>query len=79
MAATCSPTLKPHTPPNTTPQPQAHTHRSQLKDGQIVGWNESALSVSRGAKERKRCDSVLLDAPQLPDVTLFNDIIMTVL
>lgn len=83
MAATCSPLPPlPHLPTTT---PQSHTARSCVKDGQIAGETESGLPESRGlgGKEGKEvgtlCYSIPHPHPQVPDVTLFNDIIMTVL
>lgn len=49
-----------------------------MRDGQIVGGREWIITVT-GGKGGKEVGTLLLDGSQVPDVTLFNDTIMTVL
>lgn len=71
MAATCSPTLKPHTPPNTTPQPQAHTHTApswrmgRLLDGMRVHCQ------CHGGQRRERGATLCCSMPLNFQMSLF--------
>ncbi len=77
MAATCSP----HPPPPLFP-PSRHirAHTSLPLERWADCWGMRVeCHCHRGQRRKGGGYSLLLAGPQVPDVTLFNDIIMTVL